>query len=105
MSFLAHSMSMIMSRHFYRVIFSPLIPCQCDHMEFLFDCQIPGLLYHVNFILLKFKLGTLGTSVPDSTCQAGQFSALKFPPSVHINLMTFHNALKGLFFFLHFLFC
>ena len=56
-SFLAHSVSMIMSCHFYRVIFSPLIPCQCDDTEFLFDCQIPGLLYHVNFILLKFKLG------------------------------------------------
>ena len=29
-SFLPHSVSMIMSRHFYRVIFFSLIPCQYD---------------------------------------------------------------------------
>ena len=46
-----------------------------DDTEFLFDCRIPCLLYNVNFNLFKFKLGTFGTSVPDSTCQAGQFSA------------------------------
>ena len=83
-SFLSHSVSMIMSRHFYRVIFSYLIPCQYEDTEFLFDCRIPCRLYHVNFNLLKLHLFTIGTSVPDSTSQAGQFFALKFPPNVHI---------------------
>ena len=54
-SFLLHSVSMIMSCHFYRVIFSSLIPCQYDDMEFLFGCRILFHLYHVNVNLLKFN--------------------------------------------------